>query len=179
MSHVLSVNSGLAKVYIEGIEGRSSILRIVKPTSFIGGPGIYFDQRHHFTITALTDSAVCFINLQVFKDILKGNQSFAEEFLRDFSRDVLRVYNRLIFLTQKQMPGRMADALLYLHDEIFNLPRFPMILSRFELADLSAMSRESAVKILRDFQKEGLVKISDHEMELFDVEALRKISRIG
>jgi hypothetical protein len=41
------------------------------------------------------------------------------------------------------------------------------------------MSRESAVKILRDFQKEGLVKISDHEMELFDVEALRKISRIG
>jgi CRP/FNR family transcriptional regulator len=179
MSHVLSVNSGLAKLYIEGLEGRSAILRIVKPTSFIGGPGIYFDQRHHFTITALTDASVCFINLQVFKDILKGNLAFAEEFLRDFSRDVLLVYNRLIYLTQKQMPGRMADALIYLHDDIFHQQKFPMILSRFELADLSAMSRESAVKILRDFQKEGLVKISDHEMELLDIEALRKISRIG
>ena len=179
MSHVLSVNSGMAKLYIEGLEGRSAILRIVKPTSFIGGPGIYFDQRHHFTITALLDSSVCFIDLQVFKDVLRENQSFTEEFLKDFSRDVLTVYNRLIYLTQKQMPGRMADAILYLHDEIFQQQKFPMILSRFELADLSAMSRESAVKILRDFQKEGLVRISDHEMELLDEEALRKISRIG
>jgi CRP/FNR family transcriptional regulator, polysaccharide utilization system transcription regulator len=179
MSHVLSVNSGLAKLYIEGIEGRSAILRIVKPTSFIGGPGIYFDQRHHFTITALVDSSVCFIDLHVFKNILKGNQSFAEEFLKDFSRDVLTVYNRLIYLTQKQMPGRMADALLYLHDDIFRVSKFPMVLSRFDLADLSAMSRESAVKILRDFQKEGLLKISDHEMEIIDLEALHTISRIG
>ena len=179
MSHVLSVNSGLAKLYIEGLEGRQAILRIVKPTSFIGGPGIYFDQRHHFTITALIDSSVCFIDLQVFKNILRGNQSFAEEFLKDFSHHVLNVYNRLIYLTQKQMPGRMADALLYLQDDIFDRPKFPMILSRFDLADLSAMSRESAVKILRDFQKEGLVKISDHEMEILDEEALRKISRIG
>jgi CRP/FNR family transcriptional regulator len=179
MSHVLSVNSGLAKLYIEGLEGRSAILRIVKPTSFIGGPGIYFDQKHHFTITALIDSSVCFINLQVFKRILKGNQAFAEEFLKDFSRDVLAVYNRLIYLTQKQMPGRMADALLYLYDEIFHELKFPMIISRFDLADLSAMSRESAVKILRDFQKEELLRISDHEMEILDEEALRQISRVG
>ncbi len=179
MSHVLSVNSGMAKLYIEGIEGRSAILRIVKPTSFIGGPGIYFDQRHHFTITALNDSSVCFIDLQVFKDILKHNSLFAEEFLKDFSRDVLTVYNRLIYLTQKQMPGRMADALLYLYDEIFHELKFPMILSRFDLGDLSAMSHESAVKILRDFQKEGLVRISDREMEILDEESIRKISRIG
>jgi CRP/FNR family transcriptional regulator len=179
MSHVLSVNSGLAKLYLEGIEGRSAILRIVKPTSFIGGPGIYFDQRHHYSITALVDTSVCFIDLQVFKDLLRGNHTFAEEFLNDFSRDVLTVYNRLIYLTQKQMPGRMADALLYLYDEIFRKLKFPMILSRFDLADLSAMSRESAVKILRDFQKENLLRISDHEMEIIDEEALRKISRIG
>ncbi len=179
MSHVLSVNSGLAKLYLEGIEGRSAILRIVKPSNFIGGPGIYHDQRHHFSITALLDSSVCFIDLQVFKKILSTNQVFAEEFLKDFSRDVLTVYNRLIYLTQKQMPGRMADALLYLHDEIFEQSKFPMILSRFELSELSAMSRESAVKLLRDFQKEELIRISDHELEILDIDALRKISHIG
>ena len=179
MSHVLSVNTGLAKLYLEGIEGRSAILRIVKPSNFIGGPGIYHDQRHHFSITALLDSSVCFIDLQVFKKILSTNQLFAEEFLKDFSRDVLTVYSRLIYLTQKQMPGRMADALLYLHDEIFGQSKFPMILSRFELSELSAMSRESAVKLLRDFQKEDLIRISDHELEILDIDALRKISHIG
>lgn len=179
MSHVLSVNTGLAKLYLEGLEGRSAILRIVKPTNFIGGPGIFHDQRHHFSITALLDASVCFIDLQVFKSILQSNKAFSEEFMKDFSRDVLTVYNRLIYLTQKQMPGRMADALLYLHDDIFQRLKFPMIISRFELSELSAMSRESAVKLLRDFQKEGLIRISDHEMEILDLDSLRKISHIG
>ena len=179
MSHVLSVNSGLAKLYLEGIEGRSAILRIVKPTNFIGGPGIYFDQMHHFSITALLDTSVCFIDLQIFKTILRRNQAFAEEFLKDLSREVIKVYNRLIHLTQKQMPGRMADALIYLKDDIFKQLKYPMILSRADLAELSSMSRESAVKILRDFQKDGLIRISDHEIEILDYDTLLKISRIG
>ena len=179
MSHVLSVNSGLAKLYLEGIEGRSAILRIVKPTNFIGGPGIYYDQMHHFSITALLDTSVCFIDLQIFKTILRRNQSFAEEFLKDLSREVIKVYNRLIHLTQKQMPGRMADALIYLKDDIFKQLKYPMILSRADLAELSSMSKESAVKILRDFQKDGLIRISDHEIEILDYDTLLKISRIG
>jgi CRP/FNR family transcriptional regulator, polysaccharide utilization system transcription regulator len=179
MSHVLSVNSGLAKLYLEGIEGRLAILRIVKPTNFIGGPGIYYDQMHHFSITALVDTSVCFIDLQVFKTVMRGNQLFAEEFLKDLSREVIKVYNRLIHLTQKQMPGRMADALIYLQEDIFKRLKFPMVLSRSDLAELSAMSKESAVKILRDFQKDGLIRIYDHEIEILDYETLSKISRIG
>ena len=179
MSHVLSVHHGLAKLYLEGIDGRPVILRVIKPTNFIGGPGIYFDQLHHFSITALVDTSVCFIDMQLFKKILKGNQLFAEEFLKDFSKDVIKGYNRLIFLTQKQMPGRMADALLYLHDEIFQQPKFPMILSRNDLSELSAMSKESALKVLRDFQKDGIIKISEKEIDILDAEVLRKISRIG
>ena len=179
MSHVLSINSGLAKLYLEGIEGRSAILRIVKPTNFIGGPGIYYDQMHHFSITALLDTSVCFIDMQVFKKVLRGNHLFAEEFLKDLSREVIKVYNRLIHLTQKQMPGRMADALIYLQEEIFKALKFPMVLSRADLADVSAMSKESAVKILRDFQKDGLIRISDHEVEILDFETLLKISRVG
>jgi CRP/FNR family transcriptional regulator len=58
-------------------------------------------------------------------------------------------------------------------------PKFPMVLSRSDLAELSAMSKESAVKVLRDFQKDGLIRISDHEIEILDDESLRKISRIG
>lgn len=41
MTHVLSLNSGLAKLYLEGAGNKNSIIRIVKPTNFIGGPGIY------------------------------------------------------------------------------------------------------------------------------------------
>jgi CRP-like cAMP-binding protein len=179
MTHVLSINHGLAKLYLEGIEQRTAILRLVKPTNFIGGPGIYLDLMHHYTVTALMESSVCFIDIQVFKNIIKQNSPFAEEFMKDFSRNTLAAYNRLINLTQKQMPGRMADTLLYLFNDIFESKRFPMLVSKQDLADLSAMSKDSAVKVLRGFQNDGIVRITDQEMELLDPEALKKISRIG
>ena len=179
MTHVISLNSGLAKLYLEGIRQRNAILRLVKPTNFIGGPGVYLDLMHHFTITALIESSVCFIDIQVFKNIIKQNNSFAEEFMKDFSQNTLSVYNRLIYLTQKQMPGRMSDTLLYLFDEIFQSNKFPLLISKQDLADLSAMSKDSAVKVLREFQNEGIIRVTDHEMELINAEALKKISKIG
>jgi CRP/FNR family transcriptional regulator, polysaccharide utilization system transcription regulator len=179
MSHVISVTSGLAKLYLEGIEHRNAILRLVKPTNFIGGPGVYLDQMHHYTVTALLETSVCFIDINIFKEIMIRNRQFAEEFMKDFSRNTIAVYNRLLFLTQKQMPGRMADALLYLYDDIFQIPKFPMLVSKQDLADLSAMSRDSAGKILRDFQNEGVIRITDHEMEILNADGLRRISKIG
>ncbi len=179
MTHVISVSSGMAKLYLEGIESRNAILRIVRPTNFIGGPGIYLDQMHHYTVMALMESSVCFIDMNVFKEIIRRNTGFAEEFMKDFSRNTLNVYNRLLYLTQKQMPGRMADSLLYLFEEIFESDHFPMLLSKQDLADLSAMSRDSAVKILRSFEREGIIRFDEKELKLLDHESLRKISRIG
>ena len=179
MSHVISLNCGLAKLYLEGVENRNAIIRIVKPTNFIGGPGIYLDQLHHFTVTALMDSNVCFIDMNVFKEIIDNNRHFAHAFMKDVSRSILSVYHRLISLTQKQMPGRMADTLIYLFDEIFESKKFTMIITRQDLAELSGMSKDSAVKVLREFQNEGIIGISEHEMELLDDKALRNISRIG
>ncbi|MEI6434311.1 MAG: Crp/Fnr family transcriptional regulator [Bacteroidota bacterium] len=179
MSHVISVNKGLAKLYLEGIDQRNAILRIVKPTNFIGGPGIYLDQRHHFTVTALIDTTVCFIDVAVFRDIIDQNKAFAHEFMKDFSRNVLSVHNRLIYLTQKQMAGRMADTLIYLFDEIFEASHFPMYFSRQDLAELSGMTKDSAVKIIREFQLEGIINLTDHEMELKNQEALYRISKRG
>lgn len=179
MTHVISVNSGMAKLYLEGIENRNAILRVVRPTSFIGGPGIYLDQMHHYTVMAMMESSVCFIDLKAFKEIMRRNSRFAEEFMKDFSRNTLNVYNRLIYLTQKQMPGRMADSLLYLFEEIFESDHFPMLLTKQDLADLSAMSRESAVKILRSFEHDGLIRFDEKELRLLDRESLKRVSRIG
>jgi CRP/FNR family transcriptional regulator len=179
MTHVISVNSGMAILYLEGIESRRAILRIVRPTNFIGGPGIYLDQMHHYTVMALIETSVCLIDMHIFREIISMNRKFAEAFMKDFSRNTLIVYNRLISLTQKQMPGRMADSLLYLFEEIFENDHFPMALSKQDLADLSAMSRDSALKILRSFEHEGIIRFDEKELRLLDKPGLKKISRIG
>jgi CRP/FNR family transcriptional regulator len=179
MSHVLSINEGMAKLYLEGTEHRNAIIRIVKPTNFIGGPGIFLDQRHHYTVAALTDTTVCFIDLGVFKELLDRNRPFAHAVLQDFSKNILSVYNRLLFLTQKQMPGRIADTLIYLADEVFESTTFPMYLSKQDISELSGMSKESATKTLRKFQQENIIRLSEDKLEILDPDKVRLISKTG
>jgi len=179
MSHVISLNSGMAKLYLEGPGHHNAILRIVSPTNFIGGPGMFVDQIHHFSVTALIDTTVCFIDVQVFKQIMNQNSRFANEFMKDFSINTLEIYNRLISLTQKQMPGRMADSLLYLFDDVFEGPRIFNHITKQDLADLSAMSKDSAVKVLRQFEQDGVIRFAEKDLELLDHEALLRISRTG
>ncbi len=179
MSHVISVTTGLAKLYLESSERHNSIIRIVKPTNFIGGPGIYLDQMHHYTVKALTDTAVCFIDLNLFRELIDTNRQFAHGLMRDMSKSILSVYNRLSLLTIKQMPGRMADTLIYLFEEVFEQPAFSVALSKKDLAELSGMAKDSAVKILREFQNDGIIGYENNQMMLLDKDALQRISRTG
>ena len=160
-------------------ESRNIILRIIKPTNFIGGPGLYNDFRHHFTVTAVKDTTVCFIDSKVFKEIMLMNQEFAQEFMQDMSKNMISVYNRIISLTQKQMPGRIADALVYFSDEIFESRTFEMILTKQEFADFSKMSKDSVSRVLKSFNNDGLINFEDNMVEILDYDKLLRISTTG
>ncbi|NLN95877.1 MAG: Crp/Fnr family transcriptional regulator [Bacteroidales bacterium] len=179
LSHIIVISTGLAKVYIEGSNGKNSIINIVKPVTFVGGPGIFLDQIHHYSIAALIDTRVCFIDINVFKHLIDTNKQFANNILKNFSQMMLNIYNRLINLTQKQMAGRMADALIYLFDDIFVSSKIDSSISKQDLAELSGMAKESAVKILRDFHNAGYISISDNEILLLNSEVLKRVSRTG
>jgi CRP/FNR family transcriptional regulator len=179
MSHVISVNAGLVKVYLENEGVNNAILRIVASTNFIGSPGIWGDQHYHFTVKAMTDSSVCFIRYETFKEILERNKRFAGACLNDFSRSVLSTYNRLIRLTCNQQPGKMAYTLLYLFDEVFGGKEKKISIGRQDLAEMSSLSRDSAVKILNDFQREGIILISGNDIELLKPEMLQRLQTFG
>jgi CRP/FNR family transcriptional regulator, polysaccharide utilization system transcription regulator len=179
MSHVISINAGLVKLFLEGEKTSNTILRIVRPTSFIGGPGIYSDQLYHFTVSAMKDTSACFIDIKIFKNILNQNKAFATEFMKDFSINVISVYNRLMLLTQKQTAGRLAYALLYLFEEVYESGMTTISISRNDLADLSAISRESLAKVLRNFQNEGIIRMAYTELELLKPDTLRLIQTVG
>lgn len=179
MSHAISINAGLVKLYLEDEGHGNTILRIVPPTNFIGGPGIYYDQYYHFTVSALKDSSICFIDLTVFKKILDQNRMFAAAFMSDFSKNVISTYNRLIKLTKNQLTGRMAYALLYLFEEVYENKQNVISVSKHDLANLSAISRESSAKILRDFQNEGIIRFTNREVELLKPEILQKMRSVG
>jgi len=177
-SHFICVTSGLAKIYIEGY-GKNLILALVKPIDYIFGPGVYIDNKHYYSASAVEDSTACLIDTSIFKKLIRSNADFAEDFIKRISLQTLFNFEQVISLTQKQMHGRIADALFYFSEKIYCANPFSMTISRQDLADISGMSKESAIRILKEFKEEGILSVDGNIFEILNIKQLKQISETG
>jgi CRP/FNR family transcriptional regulator len=143
------------------------------------GPGVYVNSRHTYTVSSLTAVHACFISFDVFRHLLRTNGAFAEGLIEDISVKSLRTHNKLINLTQKKMPGRLAEAILYLSEDIFGSDEFEMILSRQEMGEMTNMAKECVVRIIREFEGSGIISSDGPKMKILDRKKLNLISERG
>ncbi len=178
-SNVVFLRYGMAKIYMEGQGRKNLILKIAKPGMMIVGPGIYTDLRHSFSVATINDAKACFISVDIIKELSRSNKAFAEGMMKDLSVMSQFYLDRLLSMTQKKMPGRVAEVLLYLADEVFSSDEFAPLLSRQELADMAGMAKESIVRILKDFTDEGIICSGCPDIKILKRDTLQMISENG
>lgn len=178
-THVVCIKKGLAKVYIEGMKGRSLILKLISDLDFITGGGIFANNTRNFTVAAITEVECCFIDSKRVLKLFASNSDFAIDLLKHHNSQNNELLTTLVSLTQKYMHGRVADSLLYLKNKVLKSNPFYLPLSRQELADMSAMAKESYVRILKEFKNSGIIKPNGSTMEIINENALISISEKG
>lgn len=178
-SHVVCIKRGLAKIIAEGEGDKKLILRLVATHSILTGGGIFVEEIRHFTVQAVTEVECCFIDSEKIYELVSKNSQFAFELLKLNNRQNIQILNNLVGITQKYMPGRVADLLLYLKNEIFLSNPFDTRLSRQELADMTGMTMESFIRILKEFKSSGIMTVDGTNIQILNEEALQIISKKG
>jgi CRP/FNR family transcriptional regulator len=173
------LSSGIAKMSIEGLDNKSLILQLVLPWKIYGDPGLYVDNRYHYSVTAIEPCTACFIDIQNVKSLIRTNGQFAEAFISNASYNSVRTYEKLVSLTQKQMHGRIADILIYLSKEIYLSDTIELSLSRQDIGEFSGMTKDSAIRILKEFENEGIIKVDGKKIGILNKELLQEISIRG
>lgn len=113
------------------------------------------------------------------KDLVLSNQAFSFDFIQRISRQALGLFDRISSCTHKHVYGKVADTLLYLHPKIYPENPFHLSLCRQDLADLSGITKESVIRVLKKFQDEGIISINGDQVEIYDLERLKVISVKG
>jgi CRP-like cAMP-binding protein len=178
-SNALFMASGMAKTYIEGINGKNFIMSIALPGRLIMGPGAYVNSRHNYSVAAITSVQACFISFDIFKQLVRINGAFAESLLEDISAKSLRSHIRMVNLAQKRMSGRLAEVLLYFSDEVFHSEEYEMILSRQELGEMASMAKECVVRILKELEDSGVIYSDSAKIKILNRDKLIQISERG
>lgn len=175
----ICITQGLVKLYIEHQRNRNLIIGLMRPVNYIYEPGFFVDKHHHFTALAAEETTACLIDINVMKELFFSNQAFSYDFIQRISRQALGLFDRISSCTHKHVFGKVADTLLYLHPKIYPENPFYLSLCRQDLADLSGITKESVIRVLKKFQEEGIISINGDQIEIFDRERLEVISDKG
>ncbi|MDD4971021.1 MAG: Crp/Fnr family transcriptional regulator [Paludibacter sp.] len=177
-TNVIFLRTGLAKIHIAGPYSEQ-IVKMVNAPSYLGLPTTFGSKINQYSVTAVSDAEVCFIDLEVFQSILDENKEFTRELIQVFCKNELESFHRCANRTQKLIRGNMADALLEFSDNIYKSDIFVLPLSQAEFANLVDTSRESVSRVLTEFDKDGIIKISGKQIEILDKARLILVSQNG
>ncbi len=178
-NNIICIKKGYAKLYIKGLENKNIIIKVLKEGDFIVSPGLFTDNLNHFSVSALTELDTCLIGVEAFTNAFRNNVSFAEQILKLNHQITNDLYNQLINFSHKKMTGRIANTILYLSERIYNSRNFYTTLSRQDIADLSSVSKESLIRVLKDFKESGIISINGNKIEINSPKTLHNISRVG
>ena len=181
-THLMCLLEGSVKIYIEGVCGRSQIVRIIRPVQYFGYRAFFAAEAYRTSAAASEKSLICLIPMSVVIDLIRGNSNLALYFLKLLSIDLGISDERIVSLSQKHIRGRLAESLLLLKD-IHGMEddgvTLNVHLAREDLASLSNMTSPNAIRTLYNFASEKLITIDGRKITIINEEQLRRISRLG
>ena len=178
-SYALFVIKGLAKQYIEGDNSKNYNLRIIQPGEFVGLSAVFNKNTFNYSSVAITDCQVFLVEKEAIKAVIQQNGQFGFNMIRRYCGQNANLFDTLRTVFFKQMNGRIADTLLYLDSLKFQNPDIFQLLSRKDIADFAGISTESGVKLLKSFEKDGLIELHEKDIVLVNYTELLEISKKG
>lgn len=175
--HIIYLKKGLVKLYLEHHNRKQPLC--IEKEGFIGLESLYNDKYFQYSVSALADTSVYLIELDSFKDAISKNAFLGVEVIENINTRSMHLYERIITLTQKQAPGRVADIFKCFMERIFEKNEFCLPCARKDFAEMATISVESLSRILKDFKDEGILEIDGKTVKVIDKAKLDMISNVS
>ncbi len=177
--HVLFVVDGLARVYLQTGASRQLNIRLSRSGDFMAFSSVFGEKVHTYSAMAMIDSTICMIEKSAMRELLMQNPDFAMRITSKNFRNENRYLEIIRNVSYKQMRGKLASALLYLSaDEFLELDVFKYM-TRQDIADFASVTTEVAIKFIKEFEREGIVRLDGRQISILNKDALDEISRRG
>ncbi len=173
------LQKGLVKISKQTENKKNHIISIALPKSFIGFLTVFSQDNYGYTITALEETTICFIEIEMMREVILNNGAFALHVLSKISKVSDEIIFERVNINSKQVRGRIAHLLILFAKEIFYRTSFEMPITRRELGELIGMSTANVIRILSEFHKDNVVKMDRSKVEIMNFGLLEKISKFG
>lgn len=173
------LKSGLVKLHQQKPSHHDVIIFIAKPFDFITLLTIFSETKYPYSITALEDTEICSFSFDKLREMLLSNPNFGFAIIQKMSCVTNKIINSFTELNRKNLRGRIAQILLMFSDEIYQNKCFTLPITRKEIGELIGMTTENVIRIISEFNKDGLILLDGKHIEILESNRLKAIAEKG
>jgi CRP-like cAMP-binding protein len=176
-SNIMYIESGLARLDV--LNGKeNSTVSLLTDKSFIGIICTFASRNLSFSAVALEKTTISIFDIEIFEKFIKQNGEFAYNLIRHMSAMTSEIVHHMSKFSNKNIDGALS-ILLCDFSKIYKSTSFTLPLNRKDIAKVIGYSKESVINTLSKFNKEGILKVKDKQIDILEFEKLKKISEIA
>ena len=177
LNGVYCVKDGICKLTKLSANGKDQIIKMVVKGELLGQRSIVSEERTNLRATALNDMELCFIPKSEIIADLQKNTKFSLDVLKDMAHDLKEADDIIVNMAQKSVRQRMAEALINIYNNFGANPdgSLSVLLSREDFASIVGTATESAIRVLSQFKKEGLISTIGKQIKIENLAGLKRI----
>jgi CRP-like cAMP-binding protein len=165
-----AVRRGLVRLYKTSPDGRVTTLETLTPGEIFGAVSALDADQYPVTAESLVDVSVWTLARSTFERLLAEEPRLGVEILGIVSRRLHAAHERLRSFAHDPAPARLARELL--HAATNGEAR----VTRRALAEAAGTTVETAIRVLRRFHREGIIRGAVGHVSVLDAAALRRIA---
>ena len=170
--------NGVVKVHKHWADDKDLIVRFAHKNDVLGHRGLSTNNLlYPITATTLSNTTICFINLDFFNATLKVNTGFMYDFMMFLADELQLSEQRMRDLAHMQVKGRVAKALITLKNKFgANEDGFiAFTISRQDIAAYTGTTYETVYKLMMEFTESGFIKTDGKDIAVIEEEALKAL----
>jgi CRP/FNR family transcriptional regulator, polysaccharide utilization system transcription regulator len=179
VTHLIYIKSGLIKLFKEIEENRNIIINIVPPRQFLGLGSVFSGDLYPYSASSIEGGELIYTATAAIRDLFEVNGKFGMRLMALLSAQKMFVIDRMIALTKKQVPGRIAEMLLDFAQNIYHTNAYMLPISRTEIADYVQTTKETVSRTLTEFKNDRIIELNDKNVVLKSLDLLGILNRIG
>lgn len=175
---IYCVKDGVCKLSKLSANGKDQIVKLVKPGELLGQRSMISDEPANLSAVALEDMEVCFIPKSEVLGFFNNNNQFSMNVMKTICGDLKESDDHMVSMAQKTVKERLAETLLYLEDTFGKNKdgSLHIQLSREELAGMIGTATESCIRLLSEFNKNGLIDINGKRISIIEKNKLKRMA---
>ena len=172
------IRDGKGKLTKLNTNGKEQIIKFVKGGDILGHRSILSEELVGLNAIALEDMHVCFIPKGDILDTIRENNNFSLHMMQNISHQLNEANTSISQMAQKPVKDRLAETLIHL-EEMFGLDNegcIDVFLTREEIANTIGTATESAIRLLSNLKKDGVIDLIGKKIKIVNKNTLKNLS---